>query len=576
MKKPKKIKRTFAAFLALVFILAAFPATPISGTSLTYDIGFETSAVNNNSVSFRWDAQSGAQSWNYNTKRATSVSDAYYIERAETPDAEEDEFFRIGSVRAWQQMTFTDNANTLVPGGTYYYRIAFMVDNEVRYSNTLAVTLLSVNTEDFNFRMARITRDGAELRWEAAVPNVVTWNYATRHTGGRDRYHIERAESLDGPFSQIGRTDNELTFTDISSGFFAGGTYYYRLSVMVNTTIFSSEPIQVTLPRVFVPGFEVVTVGESSITFRWDAVTNAQGWNYDTKRVSSVSDAYYIERAETPDGEEGEFFRIGSVRARQNMTFTVNNVPAGTTYYYRVAAMVNGTIITSEPIPVGIGVDDPEPEPVKVTIANTPVIFDDDNSSGWARPELEEAEKLGIIPESLREPGVDFRKPITRAEFAGVVVKTFEQLSNIPALPSIINPFTDTNDTYVLRAYNAGIMIGMSPTEFEPDTLLNREQAATAITRSFKRAVIPGWTLPADADYPLNFEWPAPFADDERISGWARESVYFMASNEIIRGFEDGTFRPNNETERQRAIGYALNTREQALIIALRLIKNLG
>lgn len=79
------------------------------------------------------------------------------------------------------------------------------------------------------------------------------------------------------------------------------------------------------------------------------------------------------------------------------------------------------------------------------------------------------------------------------------------------------------------------------PTAFAPDRLLNREQAATMLTRVFKRATMPGWNYAADAQYPLQFTQPGRFADDALISDWAKESVYFMAANQII----------NSETPRE-------------------------
>jgi uncharacterized repeat protein (TIGR02543 family) len=196
--------------------------------------------------------------------------------------------------------------------------------------------------------------------------------------------------------------------------------------------------------------------------------------------------------------------------------------------------------------------------------------------NSWATEELQSAFELGLVPDSLLDASVDLRLPITRAEFAGVAVKTYELLANTTALPALTNPFTDTQDVDALKAFNAGIMVGYSDTEFQPDTVLNREQAATALTRVFKRSTMPGWTFKTDADFPLTFSTPQQFVDDGIISGWARESVYFMAANGIINGFEDRTFRPHATTDAQEASGYANATREQALLIALRMIEKLG
>ena len=198
------------------------------------------------------------------------------------------------------------------------------------------------------------------------------------------------------------------------------------------------------------------------------------------------------------------------------------------------------------------------------------------NHSPWAEPYLQRIIALGLIPDSLLSQQTDYTQPITREEFAGVVVKAYEALANTAALPATANPFTDTNSIDVLKAYNTGLMVGRSETQFDPHTLLDRESAATALSRVFKRATIPMWTFATDSDYPLLFVQPAPFADDADISAWAREGVYFMVASGIIQGFGNNTFAPRNVTSEQESQGYATATREQALIIALGLVEKLG
>ena len=143
-------------------------------------------------------------------------------------------------------------------------------------------------------------------------------------------------------------------------------------------------------------------------------------------------------------------------------------------------------------------------------------------------------------------------------------------------LPACSDTFTDTQEADALKAFNAGIMVGISATEFAPEELINREQAATALTRVFKRAMIPGWTFETDAQHPLKFDWPAAFSDDANISHWAREGVYFVAASGIMHGIGNNMFSPRAMTTAQQAAGYATATREGALIIALRMVENLS
>ena len=196
------------------------------------------------------------------------------------------------------------------------------------------------------------------------------------------------------------------------------------------------------------------------------------------------------------------------------------------------------------------------------------------SGSEWANEELEKADAMGLIPDCL--DGADLTQDITRAEFAAVSVKVYEALSGTPAIPIVNNPFTDCNDVEVLKAYNIGAVNGTSATTYDPDALLNREQAATMLTRVFKKVSIPGWTLQTDGQFTLPYTKPAAFADDKDISDWAKDSVYFMAANGIVGGVGDNKFAPKNVTTEEQATGYANATREQALLIAVRMVENLG
>jgi len=205
---------------------------------------------------------------------------------------------------------------------------------------------------------------------------------------------------------------------------------------------------------------------------------------------------------------------------------------------------------------------------------SVPITLSGATASEWAVAELERAEELGLIPDCLE--GADLTADITRAEFAAVAVKVYEALSGTPAIPIVNNPFTDCNDVEVLKAYNIGAVNGTSATTYDPDALLNREQAATMLTRVFKKVTLAGWTLPTDSQFTLPYTKPAAFADDKDISDWAKDSVYFMAANGIINGVGNNKFAPKNVTTEEQATGYANATREQALLIAVRMVENLG
>ena len=170
------------------------------------------------------------------------------------------------------------------------------------------------------------------------------------------------------------------------------------------------------------------------------------------------------------------------------------------------------------------------------------------NASEWAIEELTKANEKELIPSTFDKK--DFTKTITRKDFAAVAVKMYEAITQTTIEPVKANPFTDTDDEYVLKAYAAGITQGTSETTFTPDMPITREQMATMLTRGLSKAGI---------DISISLEDVDRFVDDYEMHDWGREAVYFMAGKNIIKGIGDNQFN---------TLGNA--TIEQSLAIALR------
>lgn len=197
--------------------------------------------------------------------------------------------------------------------------------------------------------------------------------------------------------------------------------------------------------------------------------------------------------------------------------------------------------------------------------------------SGWIDEEIEKEEELfdRLTPAELK--GKDLSRPISRAEFCAVAVALYEEMGgSIPQASSLRAPFTDISSDDIVKAYHVGITDGVDADRFDPYSDISREAMSTMLTRVYKSLALDGWTLEKDSQYILDSTVSRLFTDDGKISGWARSSVYFMAGNNIIEGFEDGSFRPRNTTDAETAVKYANATREQAIIVAVRMYKNLG
>ena len=105
-------------------------------------------------------------------------------------------------------------------------------------------------------------------------------------------------------------------------------------------------------------------------------------------------------------------------------------------------------------------------------------------ASEWAKPELQKANDLGLIPDILK--GADMTKPITREEFCELAVLLYEQVTGQKSEPVSPNPFRDTSNPQILKAYNLGITAGTSATAFSPKVVINREQCAAMLFRTIK------------------------------------------------------------------------------------------
>lgn len=174
--------------------------------------------------------------------------------------------------------------------------------------------------------------------------------------------------------------------------------------------------------------------------------------------------------------------------------------------------------------------------------------------SDWARETMEQAGEAGLIPGSLS--GTDLTAGISRAEFAAVAVNFYELLTNktAPAWTGE-NPFTDTNDPDVLRAYGLGVVSGVGEGRFAPNSTLTREQATVMLGRVWELAdtgeVGDGSDLQA-ADL-------SGFTDSSSIAGYARDYVGFFVGSGVINGMGDGRFAPKGTMTREQAVKIAFS-----------------
>ncbi|MBR0599867.1 S-layer homology domain-containing protein [Sinanaerobacter chloroacetimidivorans] len=193
----------------------------------------------------------------------------------------------------------------------------------------------------------------------------------------------------------------------------------------------------------------------------------------------------------------------------------------------------------------------------EVILASTPKDYE--KASSWAVSELDKAAEFGLIPGILK--GADMTKPITREEFAELAVKLYEQSKGTSAAAASPNPFTDTSNQQILKAFHLGITQGTSGTAFSPQVLINREQCAAMLFRTIK-AIHPGGDY-STAGIP-------DFPDQKSISSYAVDAAKYMSKLNIVKGDAQGYFMPKAITSVQTAAGYGMATREAAVLMSVR------
>jgi hypothetical protein len=220
---------------------------------------------------------------------------------------------------------------------------------------------------------------------------------------------------------------------------------------------------------------------------------------------------------------------------------TFQSVPLGDVTFAQNANVtlldenLNPVIVEPEPDPE----PDLDPEPEPKTAPNL------DIASTWAHGYINEAYNKNLIPETLQDKYIE---NTTRAEFAALAVILYETVTG-KVIEADVNRFTDTNDINAAKAAAIGVTTGTGDgSTFSPNVLLNREQAATMLSR-LANAV--GQPLP---------EHTATFVDNEQVSSWAVEAVGQMQTTNIMGGVGGNRFAPGDPY-----------TREQSIVTILRL-----
>ena len=168
--------------------------------------------------------------------------------------------------------------------------------------------------------------------------------------------------------------------------------------------------------------------------------------------------------------------------------------------------------------------------------------------------EIESALVNDIIPYSLI--GEDLTKGLTHAELSALAVRLFEAFWQTQEL-RVKTPYATVEghplQSEIEKAYGLGFLVDMNGAYY-PNYLATRQRAAQVLCRVLKSRLYDGWTLDQDDRYPLHYDLPFRFADEEDIESGLVDSVYYLAVNDLMEGMNAELFCPTDAVSRAAAI----------------------
>lgn len=163
--------------------------------------------------------------------------------------------------------------------------------------------------------------------------------------------------------------------------------------------------------------------------------------------------------------------------------------------------------------------------------------FDDLKEAEWAKSDIEKLAEKGVMSGD-GTGNVYPNRTITREEFITIAAKSFDLTSD-----GTQSAFTDVvegawYEEFVKAAYEAGIISGISETEFGIGSEITRQDMAVILCRLAEKFGV------------VMEESEEEFTDMQDVADYAKRAVLCMKKSGIITGMEDGSFRPNEKATR--------------------------
>jgi hypothetical protein len=168
--------------------------------------------------------------------------------------------------------------------------------------------------------------------------------------------------------------------------------------------------------------------------------------------------------------------------------------------------------------------------------------FSDISRVLWAQEAIRELASRNIV----EGVGNGFFEPesfVTREQYIKMIISAFSLPDSEARVDFIDVPTDSWSYPYIAAAKKAGIISGVSETEFAPQSLITRQDAALIL-----------YNLVNYMDINLTPEDSADeFNDMAEISSYAREAVLYMLRTRIMNGMGGGSFAPKEACTRAQA-----------------------
>lgn len=160
--------------------------------------------------------------------------------------------------------------------------------------------------------------------------------------------------------------------------------------------------------------------------------------------------------------------------------------------------------------------------------------------SDWAKSDIEKAKALNIISDGV---SYNFPAPITREEFCELIYNYCANVIGRLEPSQTASSFTDTDNAHIKILNEAGIINGKTQTEFAPNDLLTREEAAVILNRMVNKTI----SVPVTEMYFI-------FDDEENISDWASNPIQIMCNMGVMNGVGENKFAPKATYTTEQAV----------------------